>query len=343
MADQTLPHINSPEPVIPRSMEPVETPLTARGRHPGWYVAGLGLLLVAACAVALKLAEAEWFLRHDGDPGMRTIGYSRRVGSPNCEIVLWGDSSALTGLSPAVFERVTGLSACNLSESGNVQDVTGSDSALQEYLRHNRPPRFLVSMWTPSLFRPNRAPGQHFYPEGVTYALQYENDFATWRMLAGKVTWLPRYAGWVLNSVVDDTLDRAQGTESHFDARADREQKKGWFPFPRPAETGCVRDRLHITADTIQSWGQDVAAFRRKYATPETQVLVNMSDVPVCDKLYDTYAERAKGLYDNRFERLPIRYYNEGDVHYSPEGAEYVSTQAALQVLALMHGSGSVR
>lgn len=68
-------------------------------------------------------------------------------------------------------------------------------------------------------------------------------------------------------------------------------------------------------------------------------MILDISPVPDCDVLYDRYAELANGLHDNAFEPLPISYFNEGDVHFSAVGSQYISRKAAEQILALEQSS----
>lgn len=323
-----------PENPIPSSMETVEAPASMSASRAAWYVGGLVLLLLVTGVVGLYITTTPWFMHRDHYEGLRNFGYSRRVGSPNCDIVLWGDSSALTGLNPRVFERITGLTACNISEGTTIQSVVGSDDALRYYLDHNKAPRFLLSMWTPSDFHPDRPRGFASYPEGMTYVAQFENHPRMWWMMARKLRWLPKQSAWALTSVADDELTRLEGKQKNFDAQRYRDERLGWFPYPEPPETHCVRGAMK--PGEIIRWADSVAAFRKKYSTPQTTVIVNLSADPDCDPSYDEYASTLQGLYDNKFERLPIGLYNNGDVHYTPEGAEYISSQAAKQIVALM-------
>ena len=62
--------------------------------------------------------------------------------------------------------------------------------------------------------------------------------------------------------------------------------------------------------------------------------MINIAPVPDCDISYDMYNRLSAGLHDNAFERLPISYFNQGDVHFSPEGSRYISIEAAQEILA---------
>ena len=89
---------------------------------------------------------------------MRTFGYSLRMKHQDCDVVLYGDSTALTGLDPDIVQRITGLKSCNIAEAGWIEDVVGTDFPLQAYLKDNKRPRFIVTDITPSLFARSRPP-----------------------------------------------------------------------------------------------------------------------------------------------------------------------------------------
>jgi len=301
------------------------------------YVAGFLLAQIAVVVSAIRITGTRWFLMHDNYPGLRVLGYSNWAGPLNCDVVLYGDSSALSALDPKVIEQVTGLKACNISEGVAVHVVAGSDAPLRSYLARNPPPRFLLSMWTPSDFRPDRPAFSADTPEGIVYLAQFEGMGAVGREFAHNPLSLPTYAAWTLHAVADGVVAHVNGPEKDFEVHAQRTSEQGQWLFPLPAQTKCVRDWLD--PGLILRWDDSVKAFREKYNTAKTQVFVNISPVPVCDRNYEDYAAKAAGLHDNAFERLPISYYNQGDVHFSAVGSEYISRKAGEQILSAMRQS----
>ncbi len=296
-----------------------------------------GVLLLAFC-----VAGTQWFLWHDEYPGLRNAGYSQRVGRAGCEVLIYGDSSSLTGLDPSIIGGLTHLKTCNVSEGVTIQTVVGSDVPLQAYLRQNPAPRFLLGMWTSSLFRPEIPAYNRYYPEGMTYGLDYlpRAQFLK-NLLLRRPTWFVRYSVWAIDALGNGLYDEFNGKARHqIDARVQRAQRNGQWPYPLPPQTQCVRGALHLTPDAVLRWQADVEGFRRRYSTAQTTVLLDIAPVPDCDTTYGVYAQRAAGLHDNAFERLPIRFFNEGDVHFSPEGSRYVSTAAARQILQKMREQG---
>jgi hypothetical protein len=77
-----------------------------------------------------------------------------------------------------------------------------------------------------------------------------------------------------------------------------------------------------------------VGGLRRNYGINGTHVFVNVAPVADCDDMKDVYERTLKGVHDNRLEVFPIGLFNNEDVHFTPEGAERVSSGVAKQILA---------
>ena len=327
---------------IPSTMQPVQAAHPASRRAAGWYIAAFVAVQALVLLSTFVLPGTQWFMWHDHYPALRNFGYSQRAGRLDCQVLIYGDSSSLTGMDPAVIQARTGLKTCNVSEGVTIQEVVGSDVPLQAYLKQNDPPRFLLGTWTPSGLRPDIGAFGAYMPEGALYAMQFGERRQLLHYLGRHPKLMATYSTWVLQSLADGAVDEITGKARHqIDAREERDARMGQWPYPVPPETHCVRTEYHITPDQIGRYEPSVAAFRRKYTTPQTAVIIDMSPVPTCDVSYNFYAERAAGLYDNTFDRLPIADFNEGDVHFSAPGSRYISEQAAAQILALMQKQGA--
>jgi hypothetical protein len=81
--------------------------------------------VAAYLAGMLAVGGTQWFFYHNNYFALRNIGYSRTLHHADCQVVLTGDSSALTGLDPQAVMRVTGMTACNVAEGGTITAVTG--------------------------------------------------------------------------------------------------------------------------------------------------------------------------------------------------------------------------
>jgi hypothetical protein len=286
--------------------------------------------------VFLWVGSTAWFMRHNGYPQLRGIGYELTLRHADCEVVLYGDSSALSAYDPSVVERITGMTACNVSEGGTILSVVGP-YPLDTYLRNNKRPRYLVMMFTPSLFRPSPPWMGGSEPEGYTYLLQYVRGWRLYYCLLRRPEGTLRYAAWVGERVIDDFFERHRGRNPDDDAKDSavfRRVHGGLGTFPLPPEDHCIRTAFHYPAYAMHGDPAGVAEARRKYEVGGTRVLINVAPVPVCDELQDTYERVLAGEHDNRFERLPISWFNSEDVHLDAPGGRYLSEEVGNQILS---------
>ena len=308
---------------------------TAKGRQRlafARYCAFVLLGFAVGLGLTMAIAGSHWYMAHAENPGLRLAGYSQWIGRQNCKVVLYGDSSALTGLNPAVIEARTGLKTCNVAEGTVIQEITGSDVPLQAYLKQNPAPKYVLGMWTSSMFRPDQPAFQKYHPEGLVYALNYMNSAKTTLAFLRHPSWILQFASDTYQQLWNVLADRLRG-HPQVDVRRERIARSGQWEFPLPPQTGCVRTAHQYSPSLFRRWPDSPRAFREKYTSAATKIILYIAPAPDCDTLFDVYAHNDAGLYDNTFERLPIRFFNQGDVHFSPEGSRYVSEQAAEQIL----------
>lgn len=299
---------------------------------------GVPLLLLAA---AFAVANTNWFLYHDDYFMLRNIGYSLTLHHADCQVVLTGDSSALTGLDPLTVTRITGLSACNVAEGGTVTVVTGN-YPLDTYLRQNAAPKYIVFMFTPGLFRHNRSWLDYgSYCEGIVYLLRYERNGSSYLKLLKHPYETLNFSTWAAHSILADALSRLVNPHKYDgleDPAMRRQLHNGLFTFYSPPETSCFRNGWDKTPRIVPDpeW---VEGLRQGYGINGTRVIVNVAPVADCDDMKDVYLRDLKGVHDNPLEVLPIGMFNNQDVHFTREGAEHVSTGVANQILAVDRGS----
>ena len=318
-------------------------------RRPTLYAAAFAAVQALVLLLTLVVSATPWFLTHDAYPGMYQLGYGLRLKHADCEVVIYGDSTALTGLDPQIIQQVTGLKACNIAEGITIQRVVGSSFPLDSYLANNKPPRYLLAMYTPSILRPYIKPFDTYGPEGIAYALQYDHSRSMLLRLSRRGGWQVKMQDklgvpmivfdlWAGRMMILDLLERlhvASEPHSTLNSRAQRDARQGFWPYPLPPETHCIRQTYGMMAKDFQSYPDSVAKMRSLYTVGDTTVLINIAPVADCDELKQTYRELNAGLHDNAFEVLPISDFNDGDVHFTPEGGRQVSLEAGKQILAL--------
>jgi len=326
---------------VPPTMQPVEPAQQFRESAPTLYILFFTFAPVALLALSFFIASKPWFLLHDNYPMLRnSLGYSLRA--PACEIVIYGDSTALAGYDPAIIQQKTGLSTCNISEVLPIQYFVGSDYPLDLYLARNPRPKFLLIGWEASSFHPvpdsfGNAQGP---PEGVMYALNYGHYPHLWRNFLKTPKSVVKFGIWVEYSLIQSAMNSAHGIKEidPFATHGSRDQLRGLLQYPSPPQTQCTRKffRDPLTMPLPQT-AAAISAFRERYSAGGTRVLIDVTPIADCSTDKAELLHSTQGLSDNQLEFLPIGLFNASDVHLGPAGSPLVSAQAADQILALMH------
>jgi hypothetical protein len=331
---------------IPTTLQPVEAKqadfLRASLPYCLAFVAVQLILLISS----VWIASRPWFLKHDDIPRIAVeTGYSLHARGLNCDVVIYGDSTALVGLDPSVIQAGTGLKTCNISEMQPVQRSVGSYFPLDEYLAHNKAPRFLLTMWNPIAFHPTITPMQGYSPEGVVYALQFHPGFYLARAFFMHPTWAANFSTLVIRSIIWDTDERLL-THLHLSHKrvskveaVPRDTQAGLWEIDQPVQTKCVADVPDPLTQAEKE--SSVAAFRKRYSTSKTTVLMNIGPLADCVENISQLARSNAGLYDNRFEALPYNEFNMTNVHVVHSGRQHISKEAVDQILGLMRNETS--
>ena len=322
---------------IPHSMQPVEPEHHATRRTVLLYAVLFVCFQLAAVVLLLFVMLRPWFLTHDGYPGVYQAGYGMRLHHADCDVVLYGDSSALTGLDPQIIKNLTGLKTCNIAEARGVEDVVGFEFPLDAYLQSNKRPKYILMLLGPSGFQPNKKPFTDYSTEGMLYILQYDHGPEILQGLRHRPRWLLDFTFWAGQSILEyESKQLLPWTHRRYiDTRKQRADRNGMWPYPLPPEVDCNYSKPD--PDIPVGTAEDVAAIRNRYAIDGTHVIIDVSPIASCSPYKALFQKQLAGLYDNEFVTLPMPYFNDADVHFTPIGSIYISTQAANQILALMH------
>ena len=137
--------------VLPAETPPVVAATPGRRwRKLFWCVVGIPLFLEVLGFWAVnrpvfrKHADYYWVTATDG---------LFEAAHKPCDILIYGDSTAMADLDPSIVQDATGLSACNVAVSMPTLDIVGMDP-LNRYLERNPRPKYLLLQFSPKNFRP---------------------------------------------------------------------------------------------------------------------------------------------------------------------------------------------
>jgi hypothetical protein len=237
--------------------------------------------------------------------------------------VIYGDSTALTGLDPTVVSRATGLKTCNIAQAQSILQILGM-LALDTYLKNNAPPKYIVMQFAPETL--SRGRSNFFWPEGVTLLLRKKSLFEALPTLVRHPVRAYEFSIWAIKAKVASLIEPRPDFGS---MEAIFRSHGGLLILPKSAETHCLNHIAYIqpTVDWVHS-------LKEKYANNGTRVVINVSPLPICSPIAALVADGTRNVTDNALSLYPIGLFCDLDRHLTLEGAERASLELAEQLVA---------
>ncbi|WP_395665973.1 hypothetical protein [Methylocella sp.] len=301
------------------------------------YCLALGVAAFAFLALGFVLPQTDWAIRRAGKLSIANTGYVTTLGDRKCDVVIYGDSTALVGLDPGLIAARTGLPTCNIAEYAGMTMVNGT-LVPDLYLERRPSPKVWVFNFAPENLAPYHAWDTVSLYEAILFRLREKPDFSTfWLLLThpkdamGFATLGARIS---LTGLLKPPL-RGPLTQ----LRADH---LGRLPLAAPALTNCQSEKREHAADPAY-----VEMWRSRYDHDGAVVLVNQTPEPECDPTLDFYRSHPAPT-DNRLETYPVSAFNtSGRLHMTQAGWTRYSGEVADQIVAALQrkaasGAGAV-
>jgi hypothetical protein len=297
----------------------------------------LPLLAIPAC---IRLGASDFFLRHGASVWVQSNDAVFSMRDRNCDVLVFGDSTAMTGINPDVVERNTGFKTCNISVTNSVLAVT-HNLTLNSYLAQNAKPRVLLIQLSPDGFQPeSNAWDQTVYPEGMLELLRHASPAEGRRVLLThpqeSIAFAGYAAGFAMYSVVKDIWYHITDLRPEEDTLTIR---NGFFTPPAPPSTSCEPGATFSNPRAGGAYPRTVVGeYETDYASRSGIVLVNVAPIPSCDQNLAAFSSELKGVTSNSLLPLPVRLFNDPR-HYTADGSTIVSRMVAqeLNEVALRH------
>ena len=246
----------------------------------------------------------------------------------DCDVLVFGDSTAMTGIDPDLLETQTGFRTCNIAVTNAVLAVTGN-LTLNHFLATNPKPRILLIQLSPDGFEPGRDSWhQTIYAEGMLELLRHGSPAERRHVLLSHPQESIAFAGYAAGFGAWYFLRDIWSRVTHHRLEEDTVLvRNGFFTPPAPALTSCTpSEALLSPVDQQRSrFSRDlVADFHRQYAGQAAVVLVNVAPIPACDNNLVAYQTELHGVTSNPLQPLPISLFND-DRHYTATGSRVVS------------------
>ena len=292
----------------------------------------LVLLPLLAIPAFITLGTSNFFLHHGASVWVRSNDAVFNMRDRDCDVLVFGDSTAMTGIDPEVVESQTGFHTCNIAVTNAVLAVTGN-LTLDHFLAANARPRVLLVQLSPDGFQPeNQAWRQTIYAEGMLELLRHGSPRQARRLLLThpqeSISFAGYAAGFTAWYAIKDIWFHATRLRPEEDTVIVR---NGFFTPPSPARTSCSPAPASTVAAPNTFSRTLVSSLRATYADRAGLVLVNVAPIPACDPNLAAYASQLNGVTSNSLLSLPIGLFNDGR-HYTARGSEVVSTLIAREL-----------
>jgi hypothetical protein len=290
-----------------------------------YYCLAIALVPLISVTGSLLIARSSWFVRHQRNSYLAISDYPFTLKNSGCEVIIYGDSSALTGVSPPVIEAITSMRTCNIAQPNTALAIVGT-FALDSYLKNNARPRFLIFQFTAPDFAP-RDPNGRIYEEGALQLVRHKLDRQTLLLFARHPMQSLEFSEFILRTALVEG-DWTTGTYSR--SWAEVRATEGLFTSPAAPLENCVGP-LEVRAPDPSF----IRGLRNKYSEQGTRVLVYAAPFPECDGSFDYYSEKLADLSDNRLQRFAIHLFNEKN-HFTREGADLNSKRIAEDIAKIV-------
>ncbi len=309
---------------VPRSHQELATAIARRAALR--YTVTLVLLTTFAIPFFIALGRSDFFLNHGASVWVRSNDAVFGMRDRDCDVLIFGDSTAMTGINPDVVERNTGLKTCNISVTNAVLAVT-ENLTLNRYLQQNRQPRVLLVQLSPDSFqRENRAWHRTIYAEGLLELLRHGSPSEARRTLLRHPREAIAFAGYAAGFSAFYAIKDVWFHLTHLRSEEDLiTVHNGFFTPPAPPRSSCD-PAAAVTASIRGDYPRTlVDQYRSQYASRTGVVLVNVAPIPSCDRNLAAYSSQLDGVTSNNLLPLPISLFNDGR-HYTAIGSNVVSS-----------------
>ncbi|HEY4381105.1 MAG TPA: hypothetical protein VGN01_12220 [Acidobacteriaceae bacterium] len=290
----------------------------------------LPLVAIPAC---IRLGCTDFFMRHGASVWVQSNDAVFSMRDRDCDVLIFGDSTAMTGIDPDVVERNTGFKTCNIAVTNSVLAVT-HNLTLNRYLDNNAKPRVLLVQLSPDGFQPESTGWrQTVYPEGMLELLRHGNRAESRRVLLTHpqeaIAFAGYAAGFSLYSVGKDIWFHVTNMRPEEDTVTIH---NGFFTPPSPASTSCEPGATFSNPQAGSGYPRTVVGeYESGYANRSGIVLVNVAPIPSCDKNLAAFSSELNGVTSNSLLPLPVTLFNDPR-HYTAVGSAVVSRLVAQEL-----------
>jgi hypothetical protein len=211
------------------------------------YCVMVVLIPLLAIPLFIGLGKSDFFVHHGASVWVQSNDAVFDMQNRDCDVLVYGDSTAMTGIDPEVVSHNTGFRTCNIAVTNAVLAVTGN-LTLDHYLRQNARPKVLVIQLSPDDFQQENLVWAHtIYAEGLLEQLRHGSPAESRRVLFTHPHEAVSFAGYAAGFSAYYAIKDIWFRTTHLRAGEDQVQvRNGFFTPPAPARTYCDVATKHL-------------------------------------------------------------------------------------------------
>lgn len=330
---------------------PEEVPLddahlcAPRRLSPLGYCLLLVVLPILAVPALIGLGSSDFFLHHGASVWVQANDKVFDTQNRPCDVLVYGDSTAMTGINPDRVEEQTGFRTCNIAVTNAVLAVTGN-LTLDHFLANNPKPKVLLIQLSPNGFQPESSAWHHtLYAEGILELLRHGQPGEARRLLLRHPAESVAFAGYAAGYTAWYGIKTLWFHTTNLRPEEDTVTvRNGFFTPPSPPRTSCEAPTSIVSASDSRQTAFSrsiVANFRDGYSDRVGLVLVNVAPIPDCDQNLAAYTAQLRGITSNSLLPMPVGYFN-NCCHFTARGSEIVSTLISSELNTVANSNQSI-
>ena len=329
-------------PIIEEQVEVCETDdaVYASSTHPNrdmghcLYLCGVLTGAFIFLLAAFPIVRSNHFERLSRHLFWHAMDYHTHMAGQNCSVVVFGDSTATTGIDPLVIQRRTGLKTCNLALPYMALSTTGTQ-ILDDYLAKDAAPRLIIFANHARHLRPPALDEEPGVVDGwiMVDRLLPPSRAVLFYLHHPRLTMLFMESVWQQVFTLSNTQELDLSGRSYRRDMKQLRQHNGFIPMA----TWETPERICSEQMPVPTYSADyVSQLEQRYGNRNTRLVVLASPVRTCDVNRSAYDQAAALLHI-----APPQAYMANDFadafHLNPTGAarysEYVASaiNSALQ------------
>jgi len=290
--------------------------------------------LPVCLAFAIRVVSQPNFPELSGDGSYWSQEQPLRMHGRQCDVIVFGDSTAATSVDPRVITADTHLSACNLSSTRPVVDFVGM-LPVDTFLRKNPRPAFLVLQFGPELFYRDTSWSHDAVVPPILLLLRNTPLTYALPVLLRHPSELTQFSLYITQTTLQHKFRITPASELQYHRMVDFWiATNGLSDLNLPAQTQCNTPPLRLYGPLDVAW---IDGLRRKYEAMGISVIIRSAPLPPCDPQFAFFQHDLAGHLDTNVLPLPIELFEAGDRHMTVAGAEVVSHRIAAEIEARLH------